>query len=111
MTSRTDPDQGRLAVETHDEGNTTHIILRGEADDTNLADLETALAGIQPNGTHELQLEVSDLSFIDVAALRHLTLFARQMKETGREVKTRDAGPMLAQLIRLVGVEDDLGLA
>lgn len=111
MTSRTRPDPGHLIVETREDGPITRVILQGEADSTNVTDLENALAGIAPDDAHLIQLDVSGLTFIDVAALRRLTIFARQMKEAGRVIRTHDAQPILEHLVRLVGVDDDLGLA
>jgi anti-anti-sigma factor len=110
MTRRTDPDHGRLTVETNADGAALRIVLRGEADVTSLPDLRGALAGIALDGTREVDLDVSGLAFLDVAALRHLTLFARELGEGGRRLRTRGATPAVAHLIRLVGVDGDLGL-
>lgn len=111
MTSRSGPNEGRLSVETVGDEHAIRIILRGEADIGNLADLDIALTGIELDGTMQVQLHVSELAFLDVAALRQLTLFAQQLKETGYTVTTHGAQPMVDQLVRLVGVDDDLGLA
>ena len=111
MSQPSDPSYERLTVETHDDGSTLRIILRGSADATTATDLRVALAGIQPDGASLVQFDVAELDVVDIAALRHLTLFAQQVRETGRAVKTQGAHPMLEQLTRLVGVHDDLGLA
>lgn len=111
MSQRMDPNYGRLTVETQDDGHTLRIILCGSADDTTATDLETALADIQPNGAYLVQFDVSELDFVDVAALRQLVLFAQQLRATGRAVETHGAHPMLEQLTHLVGVHEDLGLA
>lgn len=53
---------------------------------------------------------MSQLDFVDVAALRRLAGFAAELRNAGREVRTHGAAPALAHLIRLVGVGDQLGL-
>lgn len=111
MSDRTDPSHGRLTVETDDDGHAVRIILSGEADLANLEELENALAAIALDGTQEVHLQIRDLDFVDVAALRQLTVFARHLRGAGRDVKTYGAQPTLEQLMHLAGVRDDLGLA
>ena len=108
MTSRTGDE--RFAVEATDDGAALHVVLRGEADLSSVDDLRTALTSIVVDGTHRVELDVSDLDFIDVAVLRHLTLFALQLRDTGHDVRTRGARPVLVQLIKLFGVQEQLGL-
>jgi len=92
------------------EGSALRIVLRGEADLASVGVLQAALSEVRVDGMQRVELDISALEFIDVAALRHLTLFAMELKQTGREVRTRGAQPVLAHLIRLVGAHDKLGL-
>ena len=110
MTSRNSSGDGRLDIEAAADGAAVHICLRGEADVTTLEHLRSALAHIHLDGARQVELDVSELDFVDVAVLRHLTLFALGLTEAGREVRTHGAAPALAHLIRLVGVGDQLGL-
>lgn len=110
MTSHSGPGDGRLTVEADGAGTALRIALRGEADVSSLEDLRSALAHIHLDGTRVVELDVSGLDFVDVAVLRHLTLFALGLKDTGHVVRTHGATPSLAHLIRLVGVDDQLGL-
>jgi len=97
-------------VETVHDGAVTQILLCGEVDTANLPQLEDGLADIALGGNREVRFDVSDLNFMDVAALRQLTLFARHLRESGYDVRTRGAQPLLEHLVRLTGVEGDLGL-
>ena len=110
MTSSSDPSDRQLTVASVDDGAALRIVLRGEADAASVGVLQDALAGLTVDGVRRVELDVSALEFVDVAALRHLTLFAMELKQTGREVRTRGAQPVLAHLIRLVGAHDKLGL-
>ena len=110
MTSTTGPSDGQLTVAYADAGPELRIVLRGEADVSSVAVLQDALSGVRVDGVEKVELDVSALEFIDVAALRHLTLFAMQLQESGHEVHTHGAQPVLAHLIRLVGAHDKLGL-
>lgn len=110
MSSTTGPSNGQLMVAYADDGGVVRIELRGQADAAGTEILRNALSGLTVDGARRVELDVSSLEFIDVAALRHLTLFAMQLQENGREVRTRGAHPVLAHLIRLVGAHDKLGL-
>jgi anti-anti-sigma factor len=110
MYERTHPDHGLLQVETAGEGRVTRITLRGEVDFASSSDLETALAAIELDGSRQVQLHISDLDFVDVAGLRQLTAFARDLRESGYDVATHGAQPVVAEMARLAGVDDDLGL-
>jgi anti-anti-sigma factor len=110
VSSTTGPSDGQLKVAFADDGGAVRIKLRGQADAASTEVLQNALAGLTVDGARRVELDVSALEFIDIAALRHLTLFAMQLQESGREVRTRGAQPVLAHLIRLVGAHDKLGL-
>ena len=92
------------------EGSALRIVLRGEADLASVGVLQAALSEVRVDGMQRVELDISALEFIDVAALRHLTLYAIELRDAGREVRTCGAQPLLAHLIRLVGAHDALGL-
>lgn len=100
-----------LDLESVSDGHATRITLTGEADLASARALEAALAAIELDGTQQVDLDISDLRFLDIAALRELTVFARQLREKGYAIATHGAQPMVEQLVRLAGVYDDLGLA
>lgn len=100
----------RLRVETIRDGKTTRIVIHGEADIANVNDLDAALTGIQFDGTRSVQVEVSALDFFDVAVLRRLIVFAQSVKQTGRDITTCGATPMLHEVARMLELQEDLGL-
>jgi anti-anti-sigma regulatory factor len=93
-----------------DNQGAVQVIVRGEADRSNLDQLEAALAGVEVDGQRSVQIDVSDLDFFDAAALRRLAAFVRRMRQSGRDVTTRGAPPMLHAAARALAVEDELGL-
>lgn len=100
----------RLRIETSKTAEVMCITIHGEADFSALESLDAALGRIQLDGTQTLQLNVSSLEFIDVAALRLLTAFAQRARRSGLEVTTCGGRPVLHKVARLFGVQDDLGL-
>ncbi|MGZ6832149.1 MAG: STAS domain-containing protein [Mycobacteriaceae bacterium] len=105
-------DAGRVRVRV--EPITGHaaasIIIVGEADVGTLEQFRGAFAGIELNGAKTVQLDVADLTFCDIAAMRELTHFARQLSAAGRNVETRGARSTLHKMARLMNVDGDLGL-
>lgn len=110
MTSSSNPGNARLRVEAVDDESTARIIIRGEADVANADSLKAALDSIVLNGAKTVELDVSDLTFADVAALRQLTAFAHHMKQDGRTVKTCGAQPTLMRMALALDVQGELGL-
>lgn len=99
-----------LRVETVSDGDTTRVVIRGEADIADAQNLAATLTGIQLDGTRSVRVDASDLAFLDVATLRCLTVFARMVRQTGRDITTCGATPMLQEMARLLELQDDLGL-
>ena len=111
MAPRSDPDRPSIRVETIHQGHVVRISLAGEADIGSLATLQAALDGVEPDGARAVQLQIADLAFVDIAALRALATFAAQMKSTGRNVTTCEARPVVVKVARILDVDDHLGLS
>ena len=110
MTSFSGSAETRLRVETITDGETIRIAIQGEADIANVDHLDAALTGIPFDGIRSVQIDASGLDFFDVAVLRRLTVFAQSVKQTGRDITTCGAPPILHDLTRMLGLQDDLGL-
>lgn len=67
----------RLEVETAAEDSLVRVVIRGEADAGNLGRLDTALSSIDLDARSTVRIDLSNLHFIDVPALRRLTEFRR----------------------------------
>jgi hypothetical protein len=110
VTSPSDVGDARLRVEAVAAGSAARVIIEGEADVANVTHLETALENIDLDGAQTVELHVSDLTFIDVAALRGLTRFAVGLKRGGRHVITSGARPTLRRMALELDVQEELGL-
>lgn len=108
------PDRGGptfLTINIEHNEQSVWVRLRGTADIATLSELEVALARFDLDGQHSVQIDVSDLTFVDVAALRRLVSFAVEARRRGRDVTTRGARPALQRMADLLEVRDALGLA
>ncbi len=110
MNSSADHGATRLNVEIVRSENAAWIIIQGEADIANLEQLEADLTSIELNGQKAVHIDVSDLDFLDVAALHQLTVFATQVTQSGLAVTTRGAQPLVHEVVQILGVRDTLGL-
>lgn len=110
MTASSGSADTRLRVETITDGETTRVVIHGEADVADVNHLDAALTRIQLDGTRSVQIDAYNLDFFDVAVLRRLILFTQRVKQTGRDITTRGATPMLHVVARMLGLQDDLGL-
>jgi anti-anti-sigma factor len=110
VTSSSNPGDARLTVEAAEDESAARIIIRGEADVANVDHLRAALDGIELDGAKTVQLHVSGLTFVDAAALRQLTTFARLMEQGGRTVLTCGARPTLHRMAVELEVREHLGL-
>lgn len=99
-----------LRVETITNGETTRILIHGEVDIANVNHLYAALSAIELDGTTSVQIDASELAFFDVAALRCFVAFAQRVRQSGRDLTTCGAAPMLHKVARMLGLQDELGL-
>ena len=112
MTSFAEPaDDVRHGIETRCHDGVVTLVLRGEADIATVDRLEATLARIEADGTRTVHVDLTELEFADVAALRHLMLFAARARSKGHQVTSSGARPVLRRVAGLLGGEDALGLA
>ncbi len=87
------------------------VSIDGEADLCTLDQLTRRLRDLDLDEGVQVQLELTQLRFADVATVRLLGCFARQAQHTGHHVTTDGAGNTFRKVAALLGVLDDLGLA
>lgn len=97
-------------METVRQDSAVRIVLRGEVDVANADRLRGALDAIELDGARRLCLDMGDLAFLDVAALRELTSFTQRVRQSGRHVEAHGARPSLHRTAGVLGVDDLLGL-
>ncbi len=107
-TSDTACDASPLQIEATTSDHAIWITVRGEADIANHEQLQAALAAIDFDGTREVHLRLSDLTFCDVQALGHLVNFGSEVRRTGRDLAVHDANRLVQKVTRLIGADDVL---
>jgi anti-anti-sigma factor len=112
MISYSDPhDVHALRIETTRGEDVARVTLRGEADFSTLRDLDAALERVELDGAASVQLHISELYFADAATIRRLTVFARDVRRAGHEIRTCGANQAIHKVARLLDVQEELGLA
>ena len=99
-----------LSVQVLNRDDNAWVILRGEADIATLGDLEAALTHVELHDRKPVNLDVTELTFADVATVRRLALFAHQARQAGHSVRTCGATPALRKVADILGFHTDLGL-
>ena len=99
-----------VSVRLRKSNDTVWLILQGEADMATYEALGAALENVELDGVRSIHLHVKQLGVVDLITVRQLTVFAKQAKQAGRDVKTCGASLSFRMLARMLGVRDDLGL-
>lgn len=97
-----------LDVETTTSQNALWIHVRGEADLGNHEVLHARLGQVRLDQAKAVHLVLSELTFIDVCAFRHLVAFATRVRSAGRELSAHGACPTLKKIARLLNVSQEL---
>jgi len=97
-----------LHIETTTRENTVWVHLRGEADLGNHEQLRSGLTQVRLNGADAVHLVLSELTFCDLCALRHLVAFAGRVRNAGRQLSAHGACPTIKKVARLVNVAHEL---
>ena len=84
------------------------IVLSGEADITNAAELSALISAHMSDGTQDLAIDVSGLSYADSASVRTLVLAARTLKERGASLLLLCPQPTVARILTLLGADQML---
>lgn len=84
------------------------IRLRGEADLANHEQLQLGLARVRLDEADAVHLELTDLTFCDLYAFRHLVSFAIRVQDRGQEFSVHGACPTLKKIATLLNVTQHL---
>ncbi|HSE10634.1 MAG TPA: hypothetical protein VLB29_18365 [Nocardioidaceae bacterium] len=70
--------------------------------------LHTALARVELDHAEACHLVLTDFTFCDVCAFRHLLSFAERVRSAGRRFDAHDAGPPIRKLAGLLSATSKL---
>jgi anti-anti-sigma factor len=97
-----------LDIETTTSKNALWVHLRGEADLGNHERLHAGLSHVRLEGAKAVHLVLTDLTFCDLCAFRHLVAFATRVQAAGRELTAHGACPSLKKIAVLLNVSHHL---
>ena len=92
------------------DGRHARLAVRGEIDIANADLLEEQLLAAEGLSGDELIVDLSGVTFIDVAGARVLVLAAARAAEASRQIRV-EPSPPVARLLSLLGAERQAGLA
>jgi stage II sporulation protein AA (anti-sigma F factor antagonist) len=84
------------------------IMLSGEADLTNVAELSALISAQLPDGTRQLTIDMSGLRYADSASIRTLVLAARTLKQRGGSLVLLHPQQPVARILTLLGADQML---
>lgn len=97
-------------LNTHREGSTVRIALRGELDIASAERVEEELAAVEDDPPAELVLDLSGLEFMDSTGLRLVLGADARARAAGRSVTIVRGSDAVTRLFRITGLEDRLTL-
>jgi anti-anti-sigma regulatory factor len=110
LAMRVTRDSSPLCIKILDRDDSAWVILQGEADIATLGDLEAALAHLELDDAKPVHLDVTELTFADVATIRRLAIFAQRARQAGHSVRTCGARPGLRKVANILRLQVDLAL-
>ncbi len=99
-----------VRVQTVADGPVLRVAVYGECDFSTVSSLDHALGDIDLDGSRLVRLDLTQLTFADVATIRRLAAFAGDAKRAGQDVATVGAHPTLRKVADLLQVHGELGL-
>lgn len=93
-----------LDVETIARENALWVEVRGEADLGNHEQLLAGLTRVKLDGADAVHLVLTELTFCDLCAYRHIISFATRVRAAGRELSAHGASPTIKKIAGLLNV-------
>ena len=86
------------------------IVLSGEVDLTNAAELSELVTGQLANGTRHLTVDMDGLDFADTAGIRVFLFAARTLRQGGGDLMLLRPQRTLARVLEILGAEEVLAI-
>ena len=82
-----------------------NVVVAGDIDVATAHDLHEHLQAVE-RSSRDVVIDLSDVAFIDAAALRVLIRSQRRLQATGRSLTVRNASRIPSRVLRLAGLDD-----
>jgi len=101
---------GRLDMRSQRDGDVHTIILAGEIDLANAADVERELRGAEAGDARVIRIDLSGLTFVDPTMIRLLVLADARSRADGQRLALHRPSDPVLRVLRIAGVADRLPL-
>lgn len=100
-----------LSVDTRRVGTTAIVTVRGELDIATAPLLRVVLDGIYPSRPRRVEVDLSGVTFLDMAALGTLVAARRRLASRRAALVVRQPSPPVARVLSLSGLDRVFDLA
>jgi anti-sigma B factor antagonist len=100
-----------LSIVTSVNGESRVIRVSGEVDVSNKDELNAAIASAQSEGTQEVEVDLSEVSYIDSSGIGVLVAAAHRATDEDRRFFVSHPQRNVARVLSMLGMGAELGLA
>lgn len=100
-----------MTVSTHEQDNKTVVSVAGEVDVSNAGDLRDALNAVLASGEGDIEVELSNVPYIDSTGIGVLVGAAHRSADAGRAFAVRNPQRNVARVLAMLGVDGELGVS
>lgn len=99
-----------VAVSTQTQDNKTVVMVAGEVDVSNAAQLREALGAALLQDTVALEVNLADVPYIDSTGIGVLVGVAHRAQDANKTLTVTNPQRNVARVLDMLGVTDDLGI-
>ncbi|MCI1666318.1 MAG: STAS domain-containing protein [Atopobiaceae bacterium] len=99
-----------LSIDTKEKGTTTCLVVTGEVDVSNAAELRTALDAALESGAKSIEVDMASVGYIDSTGIGVLVGAAHRAAEQGGELVIAKPQPNVSRVLGLLGVAAELNV-
>ena len=99
-----------LSIATSADGDSRVIRVRGEVDVSNKDELNAAIADAQAADAHEVEVDLTEVSYIDSSGIGVLVAAAHRASDSGTRFFVSHPQRNVARVLSMLGMGEELGL-
>ena len=99
-----------MTVSTHEQDGKTVVSVAGEVDVSNAGDLRDTLSAVLAQGESDVQVELSNVPYIDSTGIGVLVGAAHRAADANRAFAVLNPQRNVARVLAMLGVDGELGV-
>ena len=99
-----------LSIATSSNGDSRVIRVSGEVDVSNKDELNAAIADAQAQNVHEVEVDMTEVSYIDSSGIGVLVAAAHRASDAGTRFFVSHPQRNVARVLSMLGMGEELGL-